>query len=321
MIDYVYVRGRIRMAGTGKSEWVKPRRTHGAGGSGLTWLASLSIALIVVIAGAGLLSFPAGAPHETLNQYGESIQMWGGGVYEHDSYFKATIFIGTDCAWLLVVVPFAVKVVADYRRRDEMGSRINLLAFFSLALYYAVSMSFGVTFNELHLLYTALLSLSFFGTVTLSLSLLRERPEDFEYATPKGAVAFLVITGSALLAAWLPDIVGAYLTSGTLDLIEVYTTEVTYVVDMGIIAPLMFLTIGHLRRRTFTGYVLLRLLLRVCLGVGVVLVFQTVVQMLGRVDLPVQAVISKTAIFVILALCAVLIDKKIHVTEKATNAA
>jgi hypothetical protein len=308
------------MAGPGRSEWVKPQRIHGERGSGLIWLASLSIVLIVVIAGLGLLSFPAGAPHEALNQYGESIRMWGGGVYEHDSYFKALIFIGTDCGWLLVVVPFAVKVVADYRRRGDVGSQINLLAFFSVALYYAVSMSFGVTFNELHLLYTALLSLSFFGTVTLSLRLLRERPEDFDYTTPKGAVAFLAVTGSALFVAWLPDIVGAYLTSGTLDLIEVYTTEVTYVVDMGIIAPLMFFTIGHLRRRTYTGYVLLRLLLRVCMCVGVVLLFQTVAQVLAHIDLPVQAIVSKTAIFVILALCAVLIDKKVHVTEKATDA-
>ena len=45
------------------------------------------------------------------------------------------------------------------------------------------------------------------------------------------------LTGIALIVAWLPDIVNSLFAGRSLELIEVYTTSVTYVLDMGVIAP------------------------------------------------------------------------------------
>lgn len=54
--------------------------------------------------------------------------------------------------------------------------------------------------------------------------------------------AFLLIAGIALFVAWLPDIITSIIRGTSLELLEVYTTEITYVLDMGIISPLIFIT-------------------------------------------------------------------------------
>ena len=53
---------------------------------------------------------------------------------------------------------------------------------------------------------------------------------------------FLVLSGFSLFVAWLPDSIQTLINDSPLALIEVYTTEPTYVLDMGIISPLMFIT-------------------------------------------------------------------------------
>ena len=69
----------------------------------------------------------------------------------------------------------------------------------------------------------------------------------------KGIYAFLAVTGIALFIAWLPDIISALLAGRALAMIEVYTTEPTYVLDMGIISPLAFSCLFLLRKREGTG--------------------------------------------------------------------
>lgn len=41
--------------------------------------------------------------------------------------------------------------------------------------------------------------------------------------------AFLIVTGISLFVAWLPDIITSIKNGTSLDLIEVYTTEITYI--------------------------------------------------------------------------------------------
>lgn len=55
-----------------------------------------------------------------------------------------------------------------------------------------------------------------------------------------------------------------------------YTTEITYVIDMGIITPMIFITYYLAKHENFIGYVLLRMILQVCMAVGVMLPMQTI---------------------------------------------
>ena len=53
----------------------------------------LIIILLLIITIISICSFNTSHSYEFVNQYGDSIQMWGAGIYAHDSYFKAPIFI------------------------------------------------------------------------------------------------------------------------------------------------------------------------------------------------------------------------------------
>ena len=86
--------------------------------------------------------------------------------------------------------------------------------------------------------------------------------------------------------------------------------------DMGIISPLMFIAFFLVRKGSFIGYVLLRMILRVCIYIGIILPMQTVFQLLAGVDLPIPALITKVGIFVALAFFAALFE---HRLKKGTE--
>lgn len=97
----------------------------------------------------------------------------------------------------------------------------------------------------MHLVYILLFGLCFFTVCFKAAKLytigIRQR-RVCSYPFTKGMKAFLLIAGIALFVAWLPDIITSIIRGTSLELLEVYTTEITYVLDMGIISPLIFIT-------------------------------------------------------------------------------
>lgn len=271
------------------------------------------ILLSAIVTICGICSFHTEFSYNTVNQYGESIKMWGAGVYSHDSFFKAPIFIGSDFTILIVILPLAVITFVKMRVKSELELYIQNLAVMSLLLYYSASIAFGVTYNYLHLLYMALFGACFYCVCFLfaKLNAVQINQKMCEYNIPKGVKTYLIISGIALFVAWLPDIITSFFNGTSLDLIEVYTTEITYVLDMGIISPLMFVTLHLTNQGSFKGYVLLRMILKVCIGIGIMLPIQTAFQMMARIHIPIPALITKVMIFVILALCAAFFEHQL----------
>ena len=48
----------------------------------------LTILLVAVVTVTGVLSFSTSHSYEVTNQYGDSVKMWGYGIYKNDSFFK-----------------------------------------------------------------------------------------------------------------------------------------------------------------------------------------------------------------------------------------
>ncbi|PWJ96489.1 hypothetical protein C7380_10161 [Oceanotoga teriensis] len=68
-----------------------------------------------------------------------------------------------------------------------------------------------------------------------------------------GLSIFLILSGVSLFVAWLPDIISSLINGKSLSLIEVYTTEITYVLDIGIISPLIFICLFYLKKNEGIG--------------------------------------------------------------------
>lgn len=244
----------------------------------------------------GILSMKFGYAHDFINQYGHTVKIFGYGIYANDSYFKAPIFIGTDFCILSVVVPLFFYAYLQYRKKADMISEIKLISAYAVAFYYAASIAFGVTYNQIFLVYVILFTSSLFGMFSHIRSVNVRRG----IAITRGLQIFLMISGIALIVAWLPDIISPMLKGETLSLIEVYTTEITYVLDMGIISPMCFVCLYLLKKDDHLGVLILAVLLKACIIVGIMVIPQTICQMLSGVELPLPALLTKVLSFVAL---------------------
>ncbi len=263
------------------------------------WIYAIILVLTLVVALTGLYSTNAGFPYDYVNQYGTTVRIYGDGLYANDSFFKAPIFRASDATMLFLVVPlFLLFLIRNIAKQDKL-SRSLLLGSVSMVLYYSSSLAFGAIYNDLHLAYIALFALSLFTTIVL----LSQENHDYSGITLpyKAIYAFLTISGIALIVAWLPDILSAMLKRTSLAHIENYTTEITYVLDMGIIAPACFITMRLLQKRESLGYELLTMILFVCSAMGIMVCVQTIFQTAAGIVLPIEAIITKMAIFVALA--------------------
>lgn len=273
------------------------------------YIISVLIAVLSVIATSfGLFYSDGGEAYTFINQYGDAVTIFGNGLYKHDSLFMALIFKGTDCAILFIGVPaLIIALLLDYRR-NSTSTELFLTAILALFAYYSTSIAFGVTYNFLHLIYIGLFGLSFFGLI-IGISQIQINTKIT--LSRKGINTFLIISGIALFVAWLPDILVSLANGRSLALIEVYTTEITYVLDMGLISPLCFVCIYLLNKEKRMGYILLAIMLTVGIFVGLMVIIQTLFQIHFGVALPIEALITKVAIFTVLAIAALYFEVKL----------
>jgi len=277
------------------------------------FLLSVIVALAIVTI-AGIFSFNTENSVLITNQYGHLVKMFGSGIYANDSYFRAPIFIGSDLTMLMLVLPLLVVGFVRNVIVRSIKSKLFLASILAVVLYYAASISFGVTYNAFHLLYIFLFSVTFFSLIQtvrdISAPQLRES-QSWKLPT-RGIQIFLIISGFALFAAWLPDIIPTIISGTTLPLIEVYTTEITYVIDMGIISPMIFICLYMLKKKDGLGDVVLAIILTLCGVMGVMLPVQTFFQIFAGIEIPIPVLVIKVGVFVLLSIFATYFNFKLY---------
>ena len=275
-------------------------------GADTFWLFFLLLLGTVTVSGAGLFYTTGAETFAVTNVYGDSIRIYGNGIYKNDSFFRAPIFRGTDFTVLFVVCPLLLVALLQHKKQKSTTTQLQVISLTGVVTYYAVSVAFGIMYNNLHLLYTFLFSLSVFcliaglqqlDAVAIANCVKMPLPH-------KGIAVFLAFTGMALLGAWLPDILGSFSAGRAPLLIEHYTTEITYVLDMGLISPACFLCLYLLKKKNGWGYVLLDLLLTLCLVMGVMLPMQTLFQWQAGIVVPLAILLTKMISFCLLAVFA-----------------
>ena len=267
------------------------------------------ILLLITVSLCGVLSLDFSNAYSYINQYGDDVKLFGSGIYKADSYFKAPIFIGTDLSVLFFLVPlFVISFIRDLRIHTPK-TQLRLVTIEAVSLYYAISLCIGVKYNRLFVLYVILFSLLFFTLIKEMRALSRYK---FSHDSKKSDIVFLVFSGVSLCIAWWPDIIPTILSGKSLSLIENYTTEPTYVLDLGIISPLCFISLILMKKKDSFGVVLYAILLQSIIVVAVMMITQSAVQFASGVEIPLPALITKSLIFVILGMFAVCLDKRLY---------
>ncbi|MDB4896572.1 MAG: hypothetical protein JWN15_2834 [Firmicutes bacterium] len=195
------------------------------------------------------------------------------GLYRDTPYLVAQAK-GQDLVTLLIAVP-ALAVTLFYVRRGSARANLAWIGLLGYMLYTYTTYAFGSAFNEFFLIYVALFSLSIFTLVAavggIDPAAWQKR---FDAATPRRAVAaFLILSGFVLSALWLPDII-RFLMTGKLPASLVLAgipTNFVYVMDLGLVVPLAFLSGISLWRRLPWGFILAGVMLTKLATMGLAL--------------------------------------------------
>ncbi|MRN54495.1 hypothetical protein [Paenibacillus monticola] len=225
----------------------------------VTILSVLISVLAAVAAGYGLFSGSSGSGDEYTftTLWGEAVQIYGTGVYSHESVSMAAQAKGQDAVTLLMAIPLLL-ISLLMTAKGLVKGRLLLAGTLGYFLYTYASYSFLAMFNPLFLVYVMLLSASFFAFILTLLSFDKDRLHTyFKKSFPAKALgSFLLFIAFMILMLWLGKIINPLLSGTVPEGLEHYSTLVIQALDLAIVVPVATVTGILLIRRQPIGYLM-----------------------------------------------------------------
>jgi hypothetical protein len=274
--------------------------------STLNWLAPLIAILAIITAGVVLFSQGGDGPFHFTTIYGDTVEIYGQGIYHHDSSFVAALFKGTDAVTLFVGIPLLLVSYLSHRRGSLRGS-IFLIGILFYFLYLGVTYTFSAIFNSLFLVYTALFSAGLFAAI-IALTTFDTQHLAGRVTTGmsrRGIAIFMFVAGFGTLMLWLSELVGPLMTGQAPANLGPYTTMFTHGFDSAVITPACVITGIYLLKRKPLGYLLAAPLLILCTLIGVVVIGQTISQTLAGFVFPIGVYIGMIGLWVVMGAFAI----------------
>ena len=264
-------------------------------------LSILVAVLAFVAAGAGLFWPDAGAARTFTSIQGDSVQIYGRGLYANDSVFKSGATRGTDVVTIFLAVPLLLVALVLYRRNSARGALL-LTGAMTFFLYVYATNAMSVAYNQLFLLYVAIFSLSFFAWF-LAFTGIQPLAERFSTHLPfRGIATFLLVCAALTSYVWLEPIVTA-LASGTHPaLLGHNTTMVTEALDLALIVPGCLVAAVLLWRRDRRGLVVAMPLLVLLLLIGPSIAAMTYFQVADGIVFTVPQIVGPIGGFLVVGL-------------------
>jgi hypothetical protein len=257
------------------------------------WLSSLIAVLALFAAGIGLFWQTGGSSFSFMTLHGQTVQIYGQGIYHYDTVASASQEKGQDVVTLFLGIPLLLISLLLYRRGSLRG-QLLLTGTLGYVLYTYGSMAFLTAYNPLFLVYVALFSASLFAFVLALTSIdMQALPSHFSPHLPRRSIAvFLFAVGLFLLFMWLGLIVPALAQGQAPQGLESTTTLVIQVLDLGIIVPVAFLSGILLLRCAPLGYMLASIVLVKTLTLGTAVSAMLVGELLAGVSLSIGALVG-----------------------------
>lgn len=202
-------------------------------------IAVLSLTMCAI----GIFSNQITGLREIKTLYGETVKLYGRGIYHNDSVSGAAQAISQDVVTAILGVPL-LMISMIFAIKGSLKGRMLLCGTLGYFLYTYISYSFLLNFNPFFLVYVIIMSTSLFAFITVMMS--------FDYNNLNGYFSkkfpsrligiFLIFLAVSIVLMWLgrivPAMIGAIAPAG----LEHYTTLVIQVMDIGIVAPTAILT-------------------------------------------------------------------------------
>lgn len=271
-------------------------------------LSIITAILALISSSVGVFYSFGGVTRTVENIYGQTITLLGDGIYQNDSIFKAAAAKGTDVVIIITALILLFSLIYLKAKPYAPFLQTGLLC---IILYATSCIILGNTFNRLFLLYIVQFSCAFFAFLFSISSLLNKKSFNNKFYEKRltGTSIFLMISACSVLQ-WLAFIIPTIVSGAPMEIIEIYTTEPTFVFDLAIIFPTtLFCGIMLIKRKTW-AYQLTPVILILLIGVALCVISQTIVQSSMGVVISISELIGLVVAFVILGAIALCINIK-----------
>lgn len=223
-------------------------------------MAVLVIMVILFSAFACLagLTFKGGdGQYEFLSITGETVQIFGQGLYKNDSVSVVAQGRASDFVTLIFAIPLLL-VSLILASKGSFRGRLLLSGTLGYFLYTYMSYTFLWMYNPLFIVYVFLMSFSFFAFVLSLMSFeIEKMPSMFKEKLPVRFLGtFQLLIAFAIGMLWLGKIVPSLLNGAVPVGLEHYTTLVIQGMDLGFVVPAAALSGILLIKRKPFGYLL-----------------------------------------------------------------
>lgn len=296
------------MSGTSQSSAMVREETEPLKTSAVpVWLAVIIVVLALIAAGVGLFWRSGSDPISVTTIRGETVELYGQGLYRRDTLFVGAANRGTDAVTLFLGIPLLVVTALLYRRGSLRGGLL-LMGALTWFLYVYASYALGaVAYNDLFLIYVALFSASLYALVVMFRSIdTQPLAESVSPRLPRrGLAVFLFVSGALTAIIWLIEPVSALLTDEPPAGLDTYSTLFTTALDIGVIVPATVIAGLLVLRRDPLGYLIAVPLLVLEAMLAPMIGAQTVSQVSAGVSFTAGEIVGPIAGFTVLALVAI----------------
>ena len=267
----------------------------------LRWIAAVVAVLAIGCFLVGILSDTSSEMTSFTSIRGESIELYGKGIFRYDSRSVVVQGIAQDIVTLLLAIPL---MVFGLSRFGTVKGRLLLTGIFGYFLYTYVSFVFLWMYNPLFLVYVMMMSLSIIGFILSLLSIDMTTLKEVVLPSYPGKLLGItqIVIGVLIALMWLGRIYPTWFGEVPIGL-EHYTTLVIQGLDLGILVPLTIISGSLLLRKQLIGILLTAITMIKSLTLGIAVEAMVVAQYLEGLPLNPAEVVIFSAINGFLIFC------------------
>lgn len=271
------------------------------------------VILSLVTSLIGIFSNQSSEKNEFKSLYGETIKLYGKGIYQNDSISMVAQGKAQDIVTVFLGIPL-LMISLYLSRKGLIKGRLLLAGTLGYFLYTYISYVFLWMYNPLFLVYIILMSASFFSfTLTMMSFDLENLSLYFDKKLPvKFIGGFQIFFGTILLILWLGRILPTLINGIPPIGLEHYTTFVIQGMDLGFIVPAAFLSgVLILKRKPF-GYLLSSVIIMKGITMGTAITAMIIGMVYAGVQISFVEIVMFPVISLVIIYCLILILRNIN---------
>jgi hypothetical protein len=261
----------------------------------------------------GIFTNQGGSQSKFKSVFGETISIYGKGLYKNDSVAMAQQAIAQDYVTLFVGIPLLLLSLY-FSKKGLMKGRLLLTGTLGYFLYTYASYSFLSMYNSMFLLYVLLMSASFFSFTMMMMTFdMKKLQYSFNQRLPvKFIGGFLLLVSFCFGMMWLGKIVPSLISDAPPAGLEHYTTLVIQALDLGFVIPVGILAGLLIIRRTPFGYLLASIIIIKDITLITALTMMAILQKIAGINVSMVLIAIVALINLLVIFCLVLVMKNVN---------